>query len=59
VGPSSLPERVAAFERDAILTALREASGNQTRAARALGIKRDALRYMMRKLGIGSDRNGR
>jgi two-component system, NtrC family, response regulator AtoC len=41
-------------ERDAILRALREAGGNQTRAAEALGMGRNTLWRKMKKHGIDS-----
>ena len=40
------------WERTMIEQALREASGNQTRAAQRLGISRDTLRYRLKKYGI-------
>jgi two-component system, NtrC family, response regulator AtoC len=40
------------WERSMIEQALREASGNQTRAAQRLGISRDTLRYRLKKYGI-------
>ncbi len=39
-------------ERSMIERAMREAGGNQTRAARRLGISRDTLRYRLKKFGI-------
>jgi DNA-binding NtrC family response regulator len=39
------------FERAILERALREAGGNQTRAAQRLGISRDALRYRLKKFG--------
>ncbi len=42
-------------ERELIVAALREAGGNQTRAAALLGIGRFGLRYKMRKLGMLAD----
>lgn len=36
-------------EKDLILKALRMAEGNQTRAAKLLGISRDTLRYRLQK----------
>jgi DNA-binding NtrC family response regulator len=41
------------FERAILERALREAGGNQTRAAQRLGISRDALRYRLKKFGTG------
>ena len=40
------------LERDLILQALEMTQGNQTRAAEALGLTRDALRYRMKKFGF-------
>ncbi|HEX5386871.1 MAG TPA: sigma-54 dependent transcriptional regulator [Gemmatimonadales bacterium] len=40
------------WERNLIEQALREAGGNQTRAAQRLGISRDTLRYRLKKFGI-------
>ncbi len=45
----SLPARVAALERAAIQEALEAADGNQSRAARRLGISERALRYKRAK----------
>ncbi len=39
-------------EKELISKALQKVSGNQTRAARLLGITRDALRYKMQKFGF-------
>jgi DNA-binding NtrC family response regulator len=41
-------------ERSMIERAMREAGGNQTRAAQKLGISRDTLRYRLKKFGIQS-----
>ncbi len=41
------------WEKALLEQALREAGGNQTRAAQRLGISRDTLRYRMKKHGIG------
>ena len=46
---SSLPERVAALERQVIEEALAETGGNQTRAAERLGISERAVRYKLAK----------
>jgi Nif-specific regulatory protein len=43
---------LATSEKAMIAKALREAEGNQTRAAKALGITRDNIRYRIRKYGI-------
>jgi transcriptional regulator with PAS, ATPase and Fis domain len=40
------------WEKGLIERALREAGGNQTRAAHRLGISRDTLRYRLKKYGI-------
>jgi len=40
------------WERQLLEQALRDTGGNQTRAARKLGISRDTLRYRMKKHGI-------
>jgi two-component system response regulator AtoC len=40
------------WERSMIEQAMREAGGNQTKAARRLGISRDTLRYRLKKFGI-------
>ena len=40
------------WERSMIEQALRDAEGNQTRAAQRLGISRDTLRYRLKKYGI-------
>jgi DNA-binding NtrC family response regulator len=50
-GPDS--KGLAAHERQMIVQALAQAQGNQSHAARHLGIGRDALRYKMKKYGIG------
>jgi two-component system, NtrC family, response regulator AtoC len=42
------------FERAIIERALKEAGGNQTRAAQRLGISRDALRYRLKKFEAGN-----
>jgi DNA-binding NtrC family response regulator len=40
---------IAAQERNLVIRALTETNGNQSLAARRLGIGRDALRYKMKK----------
>jgi DNA-binding protein Fis len=39
-------------ERAIIVRALEKASGNQSAAARLLGISRDTLRYRLQKFGL-------
>ncbi len=54
-GPAALPPAgmdLAQWERAMLEQALREAGGNQTRAAQRLGITRDTLRYRLKKYGI-------
>jgi DNA-binding NtrC family response regulator len=48
----SFRERVAAFERDLIERALADSSGNQSDAARRLGLSRVTLLDKMRRLGL-------
>jgi two-component system, NtrC family, response regulator AtoC len=43
-----------AVERAVLVGALEKAAGNQSAAARLLGISRDTLRYRMEKFGLGS-----
>jgi transcriptional regulator with GAF, ATPase, and Fis domain len=43
---------LARWEKAMIEQALRDAGGNQTRAAQRLGISRDTLRYRLKKFGI-------
>ncbi len=45
------------IEKQAIIQTLQAADGNQSRAARMLGIGRDALRYKMIKFGLSSDKD--
>jgi DNA-binding NtrC family response regulator len=45
---------LASWERTMIEQAMRDAGGNQTRAAQRLGISRDTLRYRLKKFGIQS-----
>jgi two-component system response regulator AtoC len=51
-GSLSLKERVAQFESALIKRALEESGGNQTEAARKLGISRDELRYRLKRYQI-------
>jgi DNA-binding NtrC family response regulator len=44
---------LAQWEKAMIERALREAGGNQTKAAQRLGISRDTLRYRLKKFGVG------
>jgi len=48
VDTATLPQR----EKTMIEQALREAGGNQTKAAQRLGISRDTLRYRLKKFGL-------
>jgi two-component system, NtrC family, response regulator AtoC len=50
-----LPEQggnLVRWEKSLIEQALRECGGNQTKAARRLGISRDTLRYRLKKFGL-------
>lgn len=47
-----LPDRVEKVEKDAIQNALYETNGNQTLAARKLGLGRTCLIAKMKKYGI-------
>jgi DNA-binding NtrC family response regulator len=49
---------VAGDERERILEALRSAFGNQTEAARMLGISRQTLLKKLDRLGVGRPRKG-
>jgi two-component system NtrC family response regulator len=53
-GERPLPERVAALEVAALVDALAEAGGNQSRAAERLGLSERMLRYKLRKYGLRS-----
>jgi len=46
-----------AVERELVILALRETSGNQVHAARLLGITRATLRKRVEKFGIQKDLN--
>jgi two-component system response regulator AtoC len=55
VAPVELPIQgvdLSQWERSIIERAMREAGGNQTKAAQRLGITRDTLRYRLKKFGI-------
>ncbi len=51
-GSLGLKERVAQLELALIKRALQEAGGNQTAAARLLGLSRDELRYRIKRYGL-------
>ena len=42
-----------AVERELLTRAMEKAKGNQSAAARLLGISRDTLRYRLEKFGLG------
>ncbi len=42
----------AALEKDLVIQALRRTGGNQTRAAKLLGMNRDQIRYRLEKFGL-------
>jgi DNA-binding NtrC family response regulator len=48
---------LASWEKALIERALREAGGNQTKAAQRLGVTRDTLRYRLKKFGIQQTSN--
>ena len=50
----SLPDTVEELEKAMVRRALDRAKGNQTQAAKLLGISRDTMRYRMRKHGLDS-----
>ncbi|MDF1536021.1 MAG: sigma-54 dependent transcriptional regulator [bacterium] len=54
-GEGDLDARVADYERQLILSALRQTGGNRTRAAEFLGITFRSLRYRLKKLGMAED----
>jgi len=54
-GAAALPPQgvdLAQWEKTMIERAMRDAGGNQTKAARRLGISRDTLRYRLKKFGL-------
>ncbi|MEO7092356.1 MAG: sigma 54-interacting transcriptional regulator, partial [Polyangiales bacterium] len=51
-GDLSLRERVDALERRLVADALRRTAGNQTRAAKALGVSRFGLQKMLKRLAL-------
>jgi len=54
IAPALPPQGVdlGQWERSIIERAMREAGGNQTKAAQRLGISRDTLRYRLKKFGL-------
>ncbi|OGK13460.1 MAG: hypothetical protein A2W80_19660 [Candidatus Riflebacteria bacterium GWC2_50_8] len=52
--PNSLQEKVNKLEKQCISEALKASNGNQSEAARELGINERTLRYKMKKLGLPS-----
>ncbi|MGB6868569.1 MAG: sigma-54 dependent transcriptional regulator [Acidobacteriaceae bacterium] len=50
--PAQEDASLAEHERQLVASALEKAQGNQSQAARSLGIGRDALRYKMKKYGL-------
>ena len=48
----NLDQILAEFERNMIAHTLRDMRGNQSRAARALGISKRKIQYKIRKYGI-------
>ncbi len=54
----SLPAQIEGLERRLLAEALAAADGNQSEAARQLGIHERTLRYKLRKLGIASSNHG-
>jgi len=53
-GPPGLRDQLDALERRLVTEALRRAAGNQTHAAKALGVSRFGLQKMMKRLGLGT-----
>jgi len=48
----SLPDRVQRLEKELVLESLRVQNGNQSKAARSLGISERNLRYRLKKWGV-------
>ncbi|HEX4963546.1 MAG TPA: sigma 54-interacting transcriptional regulator [Thermoanaerobaculia bacterium] len=48
------PRTLEEVERDHVLSVLRQVDGNQSEAARLLGLKRGTLRWRLKKLGVES-----
>jgi transcriptional regulator with GAF, ATPase, and Fis domain len=51
-----LPDAVGEIERKMLIDALERSGGNQSKAARELGLTEQSVRYRMRKYGLGSRR---
>ena len=56
LGVTSLPAHLEAEERRLLRLALDSAGGNQTRAAKLLGVSRNGLAYRLKRLGLRVDR---
>jgi len=56
IGTGTLEQRVALFERDIIVDALKRTNGNMAEAARDLGTTARIIRYKISKLGIDPKR---
>ncbi|MBU1073302.1 sigma-54-dependent Fis family transcriptional regulator, partial [bacterium] len=50
-----LPDMLARIEEHFVRHALEAAGGNQSHAARLLGLNRDKLRYRMKQYGLNKD----
>jgi len=58
-GTGTLAQRVALFERDILVDALKRSNGNMAEAARDLGTTARIIRYKVKKLGIDHQRLSR
>ena len=56
MGTGTLEERVALYERDILVDALKRTGGNMAAAARELGTTGRILRYKIKQLGIDTDK---
>jgi DNA-binding NtrC family response regulator len=54
-GTASFDAARQEFERRYVRAALAQAAGHRTRAARALGVSRQGLAKMLRRLGLDGD----
>jgi Nif-specific regulatory protein len=54
-----LADTIELLERESLSEALERAAGNQSKAARELGMTEQSLRYRLRKYGIGGRQNRR